>query len=50
MPSHPSPPSLAHSHPQGFVEIYSGQERSAKVARLLPGTRYTFKIMVRALQ
>lgn len=32
---------------QGFFEVYSGDERSFKVARLAPGVRYTFRIMVR---
>ena len=31
---------------QGFYEVYSGSERSFKVARLAPGVRYTFRIMV----
>ncbi|KAI8476074.1 MAG: fibronectin type III [Monoraphidium minutum] len=31
--------------PEGFFEVYSGDERSYKIVRLAPGTRYTFHIM-----
>ncbi len=32
---------------QGFYEMYRGDERTAKVARLQPGVRYTFRLQVR---
>ncbi len=33
---------------EGFAEVYRGEDRAAKVGKLLPGTRYSFKLKVGA--
>ena len=35
---------------QGFVEVYTGEELSARVPRLQAGVEYQFRVQVRCIQ